>query len=134
MLLFFITFEIVTAFRSNIKVLIVDDEVDVCQLLSANLQKFGIDAVYALSIQSAISQLKQDVYDLLFVDLNLSDGSGYDLLGFVKESGLEPKIVVISAYDSEQKKAISRGADFFIPKPFTKKEIMDVLRKLNMLN
>lgn len=123
-----------TALQSNIKALVVDDEVDVCQLLSANLRKFGLDTVYALSIQSAVSQLKENVYDLLFVDLNLSDGSGYDLLGVVKELGLAPKIVVISAYDSEQKKAIARGADFFIPKPFTKKEIIDVLQKLNMLN
>jgi response regulator of citrate/malate metabolism len=72
-------------------------------------------------------------FDLLFIDLNLADGSGYDLINTLHESNISSKIIIISAYDSERQKALQKGAALFMAKPFTKKAIFDSLEKLNFL-
>lgn len=115
-------------------VLIVDDEPEVCQLLSGNIRRLGLNVAHALSIKSALAKMDNCYYDLIFIDLNLGGGSGYDLLNAVKGRGLNSKIVVISAYDSESTKAVEKGADYFVAKPFTGKQISSVLGMLGILN
>jgi DNA-binding response OmpR family regulator len=91
----------------------------------------GFQAEYALSISDALNKINMIAYDLLFVDLNLADGSGYDLIHILQESNISPKIIIISAYDSERQKALQKGAALFIAKPFTRKSIAESLEKLN---
>lgn len=115
------------------KILVVDDEIEICLLVTRYLKKMGFDASYALSISEALAKISMVSYDLLFVDLNLSDGSGYDLITTLRESNVSSKIIIISAYDSERQKALQKGASLFIAKPFTKKSISESLQKLNFL-
>jgi len=114
-------------------ILIVDDELDICSILTQQLSKLGFQTSYCLTIQDALSRVSQTDYDLIFVDLNLTDGSGYDLISSLQKHDRSVKIVVISAYDSERQKALKSGADLFVPKPFSKKSIEGVLRRLNFL-
>jgi CheY-like chemotaxis protein len=116
------------------KILIVDDEVDICAILTQQLQKLGFHTTYCLTIQDALSRVSQSDYDLIFVDLNLTDGSGYDLISTIQKHDRPVKIVVISAYDSERQKALQSGADLFVPKPFSRKAIEVALQRLNFLN
>ncbi len=116
------------------RVLVVDDEVEICLLVSQYLKKLGYEVAFSLSIAEALDKISTRPYDLLFVDLNLSDGSGYDLIKILRESYLDTKVIVISAYDSERTKALQRGASLFLAKPFTKKSIDDSLQKLNLTN
>lgn len=113
------------------KVLVVDDEIDICLLVTKQLRSLGFEATYALSIKEALSKVHAVNYNLFFIDLNLTDGSGYDLIQSLQELKVESKIVVISAYDSEERKALQKGASLFLAKPFTKKSISDSLQKLN---
>jgi CheY-like chemotaxis protein len=115
------------------KVLVVDDEVEICLLVTQYLKKLGYETSFSLSIAEALTKISTGVYDLLFVDLNLSDGSGYDLMKVLQESKSASKVIVISAYDSERQKAMQRGANLFLAKPFTKKAIDESLQKLNIL-
>ncbi|WP_276372563.1 response regulator [Chryseolinea sp. H1M3-3] len=115
------------------KILVVDDEIEICLLVTRYLTKMGFDASYALSISEALTKISIVSYDLLFVDLNLADGSGYDLIHSLKESNVSSKIIIISAYDSERQKALQKGATLFMAKPFTKKSISESLEKLNFL-
>lgn len=115
------------------KILVVDDELEICLLVTRYLNKMGFDATYALSISEALKKISMVSYDLLFVDLNLADGSGYDLIHSLKESNVSSKIIIISAYDSERQKALQKGAALFMAKPFTKKSISDSLEKLNFI-
>lgn len=115
------------------RILVVDDEIEICLLVTRYLKKIGFEAVYALSISDAIAQISTVPFDLLFVDLNLADGSGYDLLNVLQESKISSKTIIISAYDTEQQKALQKGATLFMAKPFTKKSITDSLEKLNFL-
>ena len=113
------------------RVLVVDDEVEICLLVTQYLKKLGYEASFSLSIAEALVKISIASYDLLFVDLNLKDGSGYDLMKVLQESNSASKVIVISAYDSERQKAIERGANLFLAKPFTKKTINESLQRLN---
>ena len=116
------------------KILVVDDEIEICLLVTRYLTKMGFDASYAQSISEALAKTAAVSYDLLFIDLNLSDGSGYDLIHMLQESKISAKIITISAYDGERQKALQKGATLFMAKPFTKKSISESLVKLNFLS
>jgi DNA-binding response OmpR family regulator len=113
------------------RALVVDDEIDICVLLSGQLKKLGFEASYSLTIKDANRKVSTTSFDVIFVDLNLTDGSGYDLIDSVRAITKSTKIIVISAYEGERQKVIEVGASFYIPKPFTKKSIQDALLKLN---
>lgn len=112
------------------KVLVVDDEVDICTLLKLHLEKGGQEVSYCLTIRDALKDLSVNAYDMIFVDLNLTDGSGYDLISGITDINRKAAIIVISAYDSEKQKALQAGASLFVPKPFTNKSISDALQRL----
>ena len=110
----------------------VDDEVDICLLVTQHLTKLGYNASFSLTKAGALAKIASTSYDLLFVDLNLTDGSGYDLMKFLQDSKSTSKVIVISAQDSERQKALQRGANIFLSKPFSKRSIEDSLQKLNV--
>ncbi|SHH92545.1 Response regulator receiver domain-containing protein [Chryseolinea serpens] len=116
------------------KVLVVDDEMEICLLVTQYLKKLGYEAAFALSISEAISKIAGSSYDILFIDLNLTDGSGYDLIHALQASNNASKIVVISAYDSERQKALQKGASVFMAKPFSVKTIEESLQQLKFIN
>jgi len=113
------------------RVLVVDDEVEICQLVTQYLRKRGYDVTYSLSIAEAISKISTVEYDLLFVDLRLSDGSGYEVIKVLQKLKAHTKVVVISAYDHERMQALQEGASHFLAKPFSKKSIDESLQILN---
>ena len=115
------------------RVLVVDDEVEICLLVTQYLRKLGYETSYSLSIGEALVKISKESCDLLFVDLNLADGSGYDLMKYLQDTKSSSKVIVISAYDGERQKALQKGASLFLAKPFTKKSIDESLQKLNFL-
>lgn len=110
-----------------VKALIVEDEVDLCQLLSLQLRTMGVSNEYVNTVKEAKLKIMDNHYELMFLDLNLTDGSGFEVLSLLHGSGIDLRVVVVSAYDVERKKALDLGADFFIAKPFTKKTIEHVV-------
>ncbi|HXB45969.1 MAG TPA: response regulator [Puia sp.] len=118
----------------NKKVLIVDDEVDICNLLSWILKQKNLAATYVNTLSDAQAALKKDVPSILFLDNYLPDGFGVEFIQFVKENYPATKIIMITAHDSfsEKQKALNKGADFFISKPFTKALINETID--NLLN
>ncbi|WP_026966310.1 response regulator transcription factor [Algoriphagus terrigena] len=109
------------------KALIIDDEVDLCKLLSLQLKSLGIPNEYVNTIREAKEKFRENQYEIIFLDLNLTDGSGFEMLQFMNGFPKRQKVIVISAYDNEQKKVLESGADFFLPKPFTKKKVAQIV-------
>jgi DNA-binding response OmpR family regulator len=118
------------------KILIVDDEKEICFLLSALLKQMGYLPDQAFTIEEAMGKLKKHSYDLFFLDLNLPDGLGYHLAPMIKQYHQISRIVMISAHDGMLKQIQSEveGIDHFIDKPFNKEKINEALIKLNMYN
>ena len=77
-------------------------------------------------------------FDAIFLDLNLPDGIGFDLLPVIKTNGRaiieSPKVVMISAFDglAERKRASDQGADYFMGKPFTRKTVEQALESIQV--
>jgi DNA-binding response OmpR family regulator len=116
------------------KVLVVDDEVDICVLLSRHLQKYGAKADYALTIADAVSMATEYEYNLYIIDLNLAGASGYDLIAKLKKMKHEAKIIMISAHDGEATNAIHNGADYFLAKPLSIDSIKKALEYVQFTN
>lgn len=112
----------------------IDDELDICLMVTKHLQNLQFDTHYTLTIKEARQEVSISSYELMLIDLSLTDGSGFDILDYMNELNLKPKIIVISAYDSEASKALEMGASLFITKPFTIKTINEALKTLNFLS
>ena len=106
-------------------VLIIDDEIDICFLLSGMLRKKGYPVSFANTLQEGIPKMETLLPSILFLDINLPDGSGLDRIREIKKKFPYTKIIMISAYDGtyERNMAMREGADFFISKPLNKDHI-----------
>lgn len=118
--------------NDTLKALIVDDEVDICFLLSGILKQKHLKPAFVNNLASARESLKQDTPSILFLDNHLPDGFGLDFIQYVKTNYPDVKIVMITAHDGlmERKKAQAGGADLFISKPFTREVIDYAIKKL----
>ncbi len=110
---------------SSKRVLIVDDETDICLLLSGLLRRLGYQPTCAHFIEEGRQCLKSQQFSAVFLDLNLPDGLGFDLLPIIKEDQVAARVIMISAFDgqAERRRATEQGADYFIGKPFTRRSV-----------
>lgn len=116
------------------RVLIVDDEADICLLLSGLLRRLGYQPTCAHFIEEGRQCLSTQRFDAVFLDLNLPDGLGFDLLPSIKQDQIEAKIIMISAFDgqAERRRATEQGADYFIGKPFTRRSVEMALQTIQV--
>ncbi|MEM7108676.1 MAG: response regulator [Bacteroidota bacterium] len=113
--------------------LIVDDELDIGLMLSRILEKEVVSAQHVDRITKALEILaEKKVFDFYFLDLNLPDGTGFDLVPLIKKQQPEAAIYFISAYDGvfEKNKAAELEVNGFIKKPFTKSDILSAINCL----
>ena len=115
-----------------LKVLIIDDETDICYLLSTLLKQRNLETEYVNTLSDAAVALKKDVPEIIFLDNHLPDGLGMNFIAYVKNHYPDTKIVMITAHDTaaDRQKAMSTGADFFIGKPFTRDLINSTVDQL----
>ncbi|GAB2567093.1 response regulator transcription factor [Spirosoma areae] len=116
------------------RILIVDDEADICLLLSGLLRRLGYQPTCAHFIEEGKQCLITQKFDAVFLDLNLPDGIGFDLLPVIKKDQIEAKIIMISAFDGqgERRRATEQGADYFIGKPFTRRSVEIALQTIQV--
>ena len=79
--------------------LIVDDEGDIGMMMKLFLKKENINSEHVLSITEARLKIENGNYDLFFLDLNLPDGTGFDIVDDIRKNMSQPFITIISAYD-----------------------------------
>ncbi len=111
-------------------ILIIDDELDIGHLMRSMLRSAGYSVKYAPSAASARLLLESDDFQIIFLDLHLGDEHGLNLLPKIMESQENPDIVVITAYDEPaiRKRVAKEGIRHFIPKPFKKSQVLEMLR------
>ena len=105
----------------NLKALIIDDETDICYLLSRLLKHKKLETAFVNSLSEADKALKIERPEIIFLDNHLPDGLGINYISYIKKNYPESKIVMITAHDSgdDRAKALENGADYFIGKPFS---------------
>jgi len=113
-------------------ILIIDDEEDLCWLLSNILRAKGYNVIIANTISEGAARLNESL-DLVFLDLKLPDGNGMDILPKIKEINSETLVTIISAYGGVEKReeATEKGICGFIDKPFTEENILSLLSQFS---
>lgn len=114
------------------KALIVEDDLDICYLLSGILRQKKLTFSYVNTLSDAEQALKKDSPDILILDNHLPDGLGIEFIGYMKINYPAIRIIMITAHDTAADKmnALNKGADYFIGKPFTRAAINDTLENL----
>ncbi|SDM92651.1 Response regulator receiver domain-containing protein [Siphonobacter aquaeclarae] len=112
----------------DMKVLIVDDEEDLCLLLGSFLRRKQADVSYANNLTEGLEQFQSGHPDVVFLDNNLPDGIGLDVLPDWRRRHPDSRIVMISAMSNLREKALASGADAFLEKPLSFHSVEAVLR------
>ncbi|HYM48635.1 MAG TPA: response regulator [Burkholderiaceae bacterium] len=104
------------------RILIIDDAAAVSEVLALKLGREGFVTAVARNAQSAGELLERDEFDVVLLDVQLPDGSGFDLLARIRQrhSLLDLPIIMISGFDqtSDVVAALRNGANDYITKPF----------------
>lgn len=119
--------------NSNHTALIVDDEYDICFLLSRILKANKLDVQFVNSIAEGKIFLEKIQPGLLFLDNHLPDGFGIDFISYVRDKHPNTKILMVTAHDTsdDRQKALRLGADIFIAKPFSAADIKAAIEKIS---
>jgi two-component system response regulator PilR (NtrC family) len=110
------------------RVLVVDDEPDLLELLELTLVRMGLDVDRALTVGEARERLAQRTYALCLTDMRLPDASGMDLVGLISRDYPATPVAVITAFGSTENAvaALKAGAFDYLSKPVA----LDHLRSL----
>lgn len=111
----------------NYKILVVDDEEDLCEILQFNLESEGFDVDTAFSAEEAL-QKDLTVYKLLLLDVMMGNISGFKMASMLRKQEKTAKlpIIFLTAKDTENDTltGFTLGADDYIAKPFSIKEVI----------
>jgi two-component system response regulator PilR (NtrC family) len=111
------------------RVLVVDDEADIRELVVLTLMRMGIEADTAETCAHAADRLAERSYDLCLTDMRLPDGDGLRVLGHIAEHYGNTPVAVITAYGSTDNAvaALKAGAFDYLAKPIQLKQLREVV-------
>ena len=114
------------------KLLIIEDESSLQELMTAALRKEGYIVENAMDYSEAMERIGVYFYDCILLDINLPGGSGLDILRHIKKSGAKMNVIIISARDSIDDKVagLELGADDYLAKPFHLAELSARIRSV----
>ncbi|MFW5879247.1 MAG: response regulator [bacterium] len=127
---------------NKVKILIVEDEADIRELIHFNLFKNGFDVCLASDGNNAIEQIDNEIPDLVILDLMLPKLGGLEVCQYVrnKQETKNVAILMLTARSSEEDiiKGFEAGADDYLTKPFSPKILMArvnaILRRMEIKN
>lgn len=110
-------------------ILVIDDNLDICQLLQRFLSKKGHEVETTLSGEDGISLIKEKTYDLIFCDFNLRKMEGREVLQQVKAISPQTKVAIITGYADVRiaVEVMKKGAFDYVVKPLIPDEILSLI-------
>ncbi|HSU42657.1 MAG TPA: sigma-54 dependent transcriptional regulator [Casimicrobiaceae bacterium] len=117
--------------RGQPKVLIVDDEPDLLELLEMTLSRMGLDTSRAESVADAQRQLDAQSFDLCLTDWNLPDGEGLRVVEHITHRALDVPVAVITAFGSAENAvaALKAGAFDYLAKPVALEQLRALVKQ-----
>jgi len=117
--------------RGQPKVLVVDDEPDLLELLEMTLSRMGLDTSRAESVGEALRMLDRDAYDLCLTDWNLPDGEGLRVVEHITQKALDVPVAVITAFGSPENAvaALKAGAFDYLAKPVALEQLRALVKQ-----
>lgn len=117
-----------------IKILIVEDQAAIRELIAINLSRIGYDCAVARNGKIAADLIEKNIYDLILLDIMLPEIDGYELISYIEPT--QTPVIFITAKGSlkDRVKGLNMGADDYIVKPFEIDELIarveSVLRRI----
>nr|YP_009399598.1 hypothetical protein [Dictyomenia sonderi]ARW69204.1 hypothetical protein [Dictyomenia sonderi] len=113
------------------KILLVDDDQNLCILLSSYLVSFNFSVDSVNNIHNALAYIRNDCPDLVISDIMMQDLNGYDLIKFLKLNNLYIHIPIIfltaKGMTSDRIKGYNLGCNAYLTKPFDPKELIAII-------
>lgn len=113
-----------------IRILIVDDEEPIANLIRMNLNRQGYACMCAYDGQQAADYLEQYPFDLVLLDIMLPKFNGYDLLAFIRPMGIPVIFLTAKSDVNDRVRGLKLGAEDYIVKPF---EIVELLARIEVV-
>jgi len=112
------------------RILLVDDEVNLLRTMSAILERAGHVVLTATCGREALQLLRAGSFDLMFLDVRMPEVNGLDLLPQVLNTAPELRVFMLTAYPNQetQSAAMSLGASGFLVKPLDPARLLDCAR------
>ncbi|MDR7130753.1 two-component system response regulator HydG [Algoriphagus sp. 4150] len=113
------------------KILVIDDNIDICQLLERFLTKKGYDVETTISGKNGLDMVKKTFFDLIFCDFKLRDMEGRDVLMKVREVSPGTQVAIITGYADVKiaVEVIKNGAFDYVTKPLIPDEIINLIER-----
>ena len=106
------------------KILIVEDEEAISNLIRMSLQKAGYSCEQAMDGESAANRIAEHTYDLVLLDIMLPGMNGYELLDYIKTTNMPVIFITAMGTLDDKVKGLKAGADDYITKPFEMVELL----------
>jgi two-component system response regulator PilR (NtrC family) len=117
--------------RGQPRVLLIDDEPDLLELLELTLSRMGLDTTRAESVSEAIRYVDSESFDLCLTDWRLPDGPGLKVVEHINQKGLDLPVAVITAYGSAENAvaALKAGAFDYLAKPVALEQLRALVKQ-----
>ncbi|NVM22392.1 MAG: sigma-54-dependent Fis family transcriptional regulator [Desulfobacterales bacterium] len=115
------------------KILIIDDDESLCDMLFRNLRYMGHSAAYAFTLEDGLRKASTGTFHVVFLDVRMPDGNGLDILPKIKEAPSSPEVIIMTGFGDPDgaELAIKSGAWDYIQKPFSMEKFkLPLLRAL----
>jgi two-component system OmpR family response regulator len=118
--------------RPDARLLVVEDEPNILELLSASLRYAGFDVVTAAAGTEAVQAAQRHRPDLIVLDVMLPDMDGFDVIRRLRGGGARIPVVFLTARDATEDKirGLSGGGDDYMTKPFSLEELVARIRTI----
>src|ERR1700729_2184244 len=118
------------AARASARLLVVDDEATILELLSGSLRLAGFEVTTAASGTEALRVAAASRPDLVLLDVMMPDGDGFEGVRRMRSSGPDVPVIFLSARDGvrERVAGLALGGDDYVTKPFSLDEVLERIR------
>ncbi|NPA31050.1 MAG: response regulator transcription factor, partial [Chloroflexi bacterium] len=115
--------------KKRYKILVVDDEKRIVHFIRLNLEHDGFEVLAAYNGTEALKRVREDLPDLVLLDVMLPDMDGFEVLRLIREVSDVPVIMVTAKGEEEDiVRGLELGADDYITKPFSPRELVSRIR------
>ncbi|HEY8955443.1 response regulator [Chitinophaga sp.] len=116
---------------SKQKLLIIEDEGEMCLLINLLLDGKEMEIEHVQTISDAVEYFQQQPPAIVLLDNRLPDGFGLDFISYIREKYPATKIIMISGMDAAARDvALANGADLFLEKPFNRTTLYNAIEQL----
>ena len=118
--------------KTHFRVLVIDDEKIVCDRLSVELERAGLEIEAFTESGQALERMSSQHFDLVITDIKMRGPNGIEVMNFVKENHPSTRVIVIPGFATVEtaREVLKGGAVDFIPKPFKMSQLRELVLRL----